>query len=263
MKAWKIRKFAGDVVYDLRARGLLPVAILLLVGMVALPFVIGRAGGDTEAAVPSAQPSAADAAPENQAAVVAYEPGLRDYRERLSELPPKNPFRQQFTSPAAGAASTATAPTDGSGATVVGGDPTGGGSLTPSPVGTGGGSTGGGGTRTTRHRYWYYETDVVVGEVAAKQKKLNRVTSFTYLPNLDTPVVSYIGAKDRVAVFLVSEAVVGIEGAPDCAPSVEECQLIGLGEGETARLTYGPNGKTYSLQVTRVEYVSHKKPRVR
>jgi hypothetical protein len=259
MKAWKIRKFAGDVVYDLRARGLLPVAILLLVGMVALPFVIGRAGGDTKAATPSSQPSPADAAPENQAAVVAYEPGLRNYRERLSELPPKNPFRQQFTSPAAGAASAGSVTIDGSGATVVGGDSTGGGTISPGGGSTGGGSTGGG-TSETKWRYFYYETDVVVGEVAAKQKKLNRVTAFTYLPDLDTPVVSFMGAaKGRVAVFLVSEAVVGIEGAPDCAPSVEECQLIGLGEGETARLTYGPNGKTYSLKVARVELVSRKK----
>jgi len=37
MKAWKVQKFFGDVVYDLRSRGLLPVVVLLLVAMVAVP----------------------------------------------------------------------------------------------------------------------------------------------------------------------------------------------------------------------------------
>jgi hypothetical protein len=46
---------------------------------------------------------------------------------------------------------------------------------------------------------------------------------------------------------------------PECAPDAETCQLIALSEGETARLTYGPTGKTYSLRVTRVELVSRKK----
>ncbi len=257
MQSWQAQKFASDVIYDLRTRGLLPIAVLLLIGMVALPMVILRAGGDQPIAAPTSQPDEGALAPENQAAVIAYQPGLRDYRQRLSQLPEKNPFRQQFTAPAAGAVAAAGSTPDGSGASVVGGDGTGG-SGTTSP---GGGTGTPGGTTTTRQRFYFYETDVAVGEAGAKQKKINRVSQFAYLPSQKIPVVAYLGAASEgpVAIFLVSEGVVGIEGAPDCAPSTEECQMIALGEGETARLTYGPNGKTYSLKVTRVERVVRKK----
>ena len=54
MKTWKIQKFFGDVVYDLRNRGLLPLAVLLLVAMVAAPIIITR-GGEGAAAPPSTE----------------------------------------------------------------------------------------------------------------------------------------------------------------------------------------------------------------
>ena len=37
MKGWKLRKFAGDVVYNLRSRGLLPIAIALVAAAVLVP----------------------------------------------------------------------------------------------------------------------------------------------------------------------------------------------------------------------------------
>ena len=49
MRPWKVRKFFGDVVYDLRSRGLLPVLILLVVALIAVPILISRGSSDSSA----------------------------------------------------------------------------------------------------------------------------------------------------------------------------------------------------------------------
>ena len=112
MKSWKIQKFFGDVVYDLRSRGLLPLAVLLVVAMVAVPILILRAArARARRRRPSWRPkTAADLAPENQAAVLAYDPGVRDYRERLDELPPRTPSSSSSSASPVVAAADATPP---------------------------------------------------------------------------------------------------------------------------------------------------------
>src|SRR3954447_25496560 len=98
MKAWKVQKIFGDIAYDLRSRGLLPVVGLLLVAMIAVPVLISR--GSNAKTTPSLQPTAntAATAPENERAVVSYSPaGLRNYKKRLSSLSEKDPFHQQFS----------------------------------------------------------------------------------------------------------------------------------------------------------------------
>jgi hypothetical protein len=44
MKGWKLRKFAGDVVYGLRSRGLLPIAIALAAAVVLVPAYFALTG---------------------------------------------------------------------------------------------------------------------------------------------------------------------------------------------------------------------------
>jgi hypothetical protein len=46
MKGWKLRKFAGDVVYDLRSRRLLPIAIALAAAVVLVPAYFALTGSD-------------------------------------------------------------------------------------------------------------------------------------------------------------------------------------------------------------------------
>src|SRR5687767_9987869 len=104
MKLWKVQKFFGDVVYDLRQRGLLPIVVLLLVAMVAVPLLIASGGSKSSPSSSEAViDQAAELAPENQKAVVAYQPGVRNYKDRLKDLTAKDPFKQQFTQAAAAA----------------------------------------------------------------------------------------------------------------------------------------------------------------
>ena len=96
MKPWKVQKLFGDIVWDLRNRGLLPIAALLVVGIVVVPVLISRSS-DQSSAPPASLTSEHVSAPEAESAVVAYNPGVRNYRKRLKSLQAADPFKQQFT----------------------------------------------------------------------------------------------------------------------------------------------------------------------
>lgn len=254
MKPWKVQKFFGDLIYDLRSRGLLPLTVLLLVAMVVVPSYVASQGSDDGPGPPIAVESAAELAPENQAAVVAYEPGVRNYKQRLEDQSETDPFIQQFpVSPQATEALDAASSEPASG----GAD--------PGPVDSGGTKkkkpSKSGKTVT---RYYSYETDVLVGPVGAPLKRRNRVSSFDYLPSLDAPVLSFMGTINggKQAVFLVSEDVTAHTGAGRCFPAPESCQLLALAPGEAEDLTYGEAGQVFRIKVVKIKLkVSTKPPR--
>jgi hypothetical protein len=256
VKTWKIQKFFGDVVYDLRNRGLLPLAVLLLVAMVAAPIIITR-GGEGAAAPPStelAAKSAADLAPENQAAVLAYDPGVRNYRERLNDAASKNPFQQQFSAPVVAAGDAAS----DSGASASGGGGGGGGTA------TGSGGSGGSVETSKTTKYFFYETDVAVGTAAGKLQRRNEIDVFSFLPSQKAPVLVFLGnvtvGGSNAAAFLVSDDVTSVEGGGDCFPSPDSCQMLALKPGATGDLTYAADNQVYRIKVLRVELVTSSKP---
>jgi hypothetical protein len=260
VKLWKLQKFAGDVVYDLRSKNLLLPAVALLVALVAVPVLIARSGSDGSAgAYGLGGATSATTPPESENAVVAYNPGVRNFKKRLSHLGAKNPFTQQYTnspSPSPGSESLAQAL---SGSSTSGSSGVGGGS-------TGGGNSGGGGKspgKVTQQKttYFWWESDVQVGEAGTPLTTMNSVKPFQFLPSPDKPVLTYIGTVSGTqAVFLVSNDVSSIGGEGTCFPSVDACQLLGLNAGKGADLIYGPDGKTYHVQVLRVRRVTSSKP---
>lgn len=261
MKLWKLQKFAGDVVYDLRSKNLLLPAVALLVALVAVPVLIARSGSDGSAgAYGLGGATSATTPPESENAVVAYNPGVRNFKKRLNHLGPKNPFTQQYTNspaPTPGADSLAQALTDSS---TSGSSGVGGGS-------TGGGNSGGGGGKSPgkvtqeQTTYFWWESDVQVGEAGTPLTTMNSVKPFQFLPSPDKPVLTYIGTVGgSQAVFLVSNDVSSIGGEGTCFPSVDACQLLGLNPGKGADLIYGPDGKTYHVQVLQVRRVTSSKP---
>jgi hypothetical protein len=265
MSAWKVRKFFGDLVYDLRSRNLLPVVIMLAVGIVAVPILIskGSSGSGSVGVGPSAS-VASD--PETQNAVVAYHPpGLRNLKQRLNDLGPKNPFIQQYanTGTTSGGSSSGSGTaldqvTQNSGPTsaetVFGPGNTGG------SGGNGGkGSSGGGKTQTV---YSYYQTDVTIGEAGGTAVPAHNLAQFQFLPSPDKPALVYLGtaASGTQALFLVSRDVTSVGGNGVCFPSADECQLLGLNAGAGADFSYAPDGKTYHVQVTRIKHVTSSRP---
>jgi hypothetical protein len=94
----KVPPFVGDLYFDLRERRLLPILLLAVVAIVAVPILLG--GGSEEEGV-SGTAGAIAGASGTQAShftVVESKPGLRDYRKRLARRSPTDPFKQRFTS---------------------------------------------------------------------------------------------------------------------------------------------------------------------
>jgi hypothetical protein len=258
VKPWQAQKFLGDVVYDLRNRNMLPVVVMLLLAIVAVPVLVSRSGSsDSPSTLGLGASTSAGSTPENESAVVAYHPGVRDYRQRLNDLTPKDPFVQQGTS----ASSSSTSSSSDQLAQAVSG------SSASSGSGVGGGSTpsgggGGGSTKVTHHvTYFWWESDVQMGEAGTQLAEQDSVKPFQFLPSSDKPVLTYMGTVGgHQAVFLVSQEVAGVGGQGTCFPSVDACQLLGIDAGKGADLTYQPDGKTYHVQVLRVRRVTGSKP---
>jgi hypothetical protein len=256
VKSWNVNKFFGDLIYDLRSRNLLPVVLMLVAGMIAIPFLISRSGSKGPDVSLSA-PASVASAPEAQNAVVAYHPGVRNLKKRLNDLGPKNPFIQQYTvkEPTPSSSdSTGTLDNVSSGPLPVAGPP----GSTGGSGGKGGNGSSGGKTKTV---YTYYVTDVTVSDGGAPAT-LNNLTQFQFLPTPATPVLVYMGTASAgtQALFLVSKDVTSVGGNGVCFPSADACQLLGLNAGSGADLLYGPDGKTYHLQVTKIKRVNSSQP---
>lgn len=248
MKTWKLQKFGSDLVYDLRSRGLLPLVVLLLVAIVAAPILISKMGGSDEASVPAGANAAAKTKipPETQAAVVTYSPGVRNYKQRLSDDSSKNPFDAQYTNSESGG---------------------GGGSAAAGSAQEGSG-TGGTGTikltetHHTTHFYFYYLTDVRSGESGTELKRQNKIDAFTILPSEAAPVAVFLGVAKggKQAVFSVSRQVTAVAGDGVCYPSPDSCELLGLEAGTGADLSFSVDNKVYRLEVARIKFVRSQKP---
>ena len=108
----KVPGFLLDVYYDLRERHLLPLVAILLVAVVALPITLS--GGSSESESPEAAIATPSAAVPTSGLVVAKAaPGLRDYRRRLEDRAPRDPFVQQYTGEGSGDAAAAGDDTSG------------------------------------------------------------------------------------------------------------------------------------------------------
>src|SRR5436189_246821 len=92
MPDFKVPAFVSDLYYDLRDRRLLPLVGLVLVAIVAVPFLLS--GGSEEQGPPRIVPPESSSANASQLTVVAATPGLRAYKQRLRSRTPKDPFKK-------------------------------------------------------------------------------------------------------------------------------------------------------------------------
>ena len=277
----KVPAVVENLYRDLRDRRLLPIVGLLVVAIIAVPIALSASGGtpsSTAAPVPEIVP--ADA-PEAQAAVLADNPGLRDYRERLDALKAQNPFDQQFetsglegTEVESGTESVDSVTSSGGGelgvssgteeSTTTSPDSTSTSTSSPDSSGSTGGAVDTGDSTTGEPEILFYsfKADLQYGLEGDVKEHRN----VKYLDML-SPVGTFLGASiDRgTAVFGLSSSIVSVTGDGECVPSPDACEFLTLEKGKSAVLTYqrpGTEPANYRLGVDDIRIVKVKEPPV-
>lgn len=258
---------------DMRDKRLLPIAALLVVGILAVPFLLGGSA-PTPASSGTADIANAALASDDltQPVVLTDSPGLRRYQKRLSSLQRTNPFKQQMATPPQSVLDTqtledpSTGPDPGTttdpGTTLDPGTTTTDPGTTPTDPGT---------TPTDPATppkdpgavLYTVELDVKMGPTG-DQKKVEGVKDFDYLPDDRLPLLQYVGGtvEGDSAGFAVSRDVTRVEGDGNCAPSPTACQFLKMGEGDEIRIYYDPEGDGSNLMVhmklVHINVIAHK-----
>lgn len=281
-KLAKVPPVLQDLYQDLRDRRLLPLIALLLVGIVATPFLLGGGSDAEEEGAPAlAVPleASTSAAPGDSLTVVQAEPGLRDYRKRLRHRTAKNPFKPHYTGPvlagtqlngspesSTGTSSTSTESSSSISVESVS-SPSSGSSSSPSggaPADPGNGGDGSDGTTGAGQLTFYaFAIDVKITktktEPNGKKSKpevteKERVLPPTALPGEKTQVITYMGIspKTKKPLLLVSEEVESVFGETDCLAGNGRCQLIEVEEKMPVTFVFGENKVRYKIVVEKI-----------
>jgi len=222
---------------ELAQRRLLPVAIVLIAALVAIPVVLAK---DADPVAPTPPAPAKDKAGSSDAfadPVVSLVTDA-DHKERRRVLgASKNPF-QPGPSPEPTATPTPTsgvppvgtvpeAPKTGSGTGGVGTPP-----LTPAPPAVE--PPVAGAPDAPKHRYELYSLTVRFGSSEDSSLSKRNLPRLTALPSAEDPVLVYLGLEGdgKTAVFLV-DAAVEPQGDGTCKPDPAVCETIHMRVGDT------------------------------
>ena len=274
-----------DLITDIVERRLWPVALGLVVALVAVPVVLGR-GGDSVPATPAPGAATADAGADgaSQKAEVTLDTSEPAEHETTGRV--RSPFKApaiKIAKAEGDAGGTTTTPaaapsgaTSDSGASASGGAPapTTSGSGTTSPgssdPGTSSTDTTSGGTGTTKTKTKTtttaptaedttdtYHVSVRFGVDGGKLTTIRDIARLSPLPSVTDPFFVYLGvlkvstSNTKRAVFIVSsDAAPNGEGA--CHPTKQDCESVELTVGQTAYFdATTPDGKVtqYELQL--------------
>lgn len=263
----KMPSFVEDIYKDMRDRRLLLPALLLIIGIVAVPLLLMTSKEPAPPALAVGQPEGAEAvAP----AVLAEEPtGVRDYRERLDELKSKDPFAKSTSDAGAGASTTTGDPADvivtptsetGDTATAPATTSTAPTSAPSTPVAPDVGDVS---EPQPEAVVLEPRLDVVAGP-AGKKRAISNVATGDLLPSKkQAPIAMFVGTSSNLkyAQFVISRDVTETRGEGLCRPRASDCEFLKLKDGERQVFVYGASGKRYTLRVTdiREEVVDRRK----
>jgi len=266
----KVPTLLADLYYDLRDRRLLPLIALVLVAIVATPFLLSQ-GSEAEEAIPV--PAAIQALKEGGAhrtsslTVVEANPGLRDYRKRLRGRKPLDPFRT-FGKPSlkgaqlggesegeGGGGSGSSAPTTSTSTTVKK-------TTKESSTTTETNNPSTGGKNEPPVVFFAFAIDVRIAKTVNGEHQepivMKRVLPQTPLPDEATPVVTYMGPARKgskpigKALLVVSNEVRSVEGDAKCVSGDEICQQLEVEPGFPVVLTFGENEVRYTITVLKI-----------
>lgn len=267
MPELKAPAWLADLFHDLRDRRLLPLVGLVVVAIIAVPFLL-REEVEKPSEAParsgsSAGASAADA-DGDRLVVVEAKPGLRDYRKRLRERTPTDPFEQRFSGPAvdAGQLGSESGTGEGAGEVTSTSTTTESGSVTPSDPGTPPPVDG----DDPDLKFFEFVLDVQIsrtetqpngGKKMGEPKVRRKVPGLTPLPSEETPVVTTMGVnlvKEKV-MLMVSNEVTSVEGDATCVSGKESCQLLEVKPGFPLYFKYGADSVVYKFKVVKVDVI--------
>lgn len=254
----KVPDFLSDVYHDLRERRLLPLVALVVVAIAAVPFLLGEEPEAPVPPAPTAGPETAEAASSRTLTVVQAKPGLRDYRKRLKNRTPTDPFVQRFRGLPPGTELRVTETTSGGGSeggsveeeVTVDIDPGDGGGAPPRrgrpgkrpPEGT---------------RFYAYRPSIRFGIAGSGDLTRYRTLEFGQLLPKEKPVIAFLGVSEdgkRVA-FDVSPEVATVRGQGRCIGGNQNCGLLLLKAGEAVDLLTGRPNRDFRLAVDKIEFV--------
>ena len=288
----KMPDFLADLYYDLRDRRLLPLVALIVVAIAAVPFLLGG-GAKPSLPAPGVGAAALESSPEKTSSltVVQAEPGLRDYRKRLRDRTPTDPFKQHYTGlpkaaqlqvsgggPGGGSSSSSSSNEEAVTTTessTTAGEVNGGGGGSGGHGSSGGGSgTGSGGPGKPKpHLVLFdYAIDARIsrseppGQGSGQPQEpvvKQRVLPQTPLPGEKAPVVTYLGPGRKQGdkttgkvLLLVGGDVKSISGEYGCVSrNAEVCQLLEVEPGFPLDFAFGDNGVHYTIKVLKIELV--------
>jgi hypothetical protein len=245
--------FLQDIWQDLREKRLLPVAALMLLGIVAIPVVLTESSAEPTPVVTQAPAEASGAAAvaldTEAAASSAAGSELDVFSSDDPFAPPKEVTRSKDTATAASAATA----DDKAGAT---GGGTGG--------GTAPGGSGGGGSEplppapvpAPETSEYEYVADVTFWN--GNRRSERRLRKLDMLPDQSAPALIFMGVTrdGGDAVFLV-DATLSNTGEGSCRPGRQNCVYVAIGAGSEHLFT-DPEGRTYRLRVDEIRRVKVK-----
>jgi hypothetical protein len=296
----KVPDFVYDLYHDLKERHLLPLVVILLVAMVAVPIYLesSKQSSDQEpdAALPETA-TASTAGGEEALVVSRTEPGLREIHRRFKHYRALDPFAekgaeaapQEGSEVSSASAESSAAEEPPVEATVIGGESSAAPPVEYSPpaeapsvpveaptVPTAPESQNSDGS-PSRTRYASNSIDVRIVSVPhssqanARSKKKQKpkaevrrnLPELTMLPARATPAVAFMGTSGdgRKALFLVSSDVVSIFGEGSCVIGSQTCQLLALEPNLPETFVYGPQEHTYRIELLKISRTLGAKPR--
>jgi hypothetical protein len=267
----KVPAVLRDLYCDLRDRRLLPLVGLILVAIVATPFLLG---GGSKSHQQIQSPQIGGVAHAASLTVLPADPGLREPGKRLAGRKPENPFIQKYSGPVLNEGSAPVEESVGAqggadpGETVVEGS-AGGSSPAPAPESAPSESGGDGGSSQPtpspdQIQLYSFAVDLKIAHAETTSsggKKMGtpeireEVLPTTALPGKKSPALTYLGVDPKSAkkaLFLVSPEVESLLGDGKCVSGTSICQLLALDPDVPEVVEYGPNGVRYKIEVLRI-----------
>lgn len=262
-------QFVRNVVDDLVEKRLWPVALLLVVLLVAVPVVLGSGGGGDAGDAPLPTAPVTDDGPLAGGTAITAEAATTRRQDRGGRV--RDPFETKFAgkgetevaAAAADAAADAAKAAAGAAGTTAAGDDT----TKAAPADEDSGSTGRGSTGGSKgddappkpskpDPQETYRVSFRFGEVG-EAKTRRDVARLTPFPSENRPYVIYLGllSDKRTAVFLLSSDVTA-DGEGRCRPTKASCETVELNVGEAQVLDVDlGDGKTvqYELELTEID----------